>query len=188
LELRSVKGFFFFVLSRSFPFSFIWMQLRFSFPRKAQRTRGKPAWRNHPRGLRRSGLGPVAGAASHPPRGAGWSGTPGPCSENRHGPAAWSSPTPSLLGAAIFSSCFPSFVLPRLIVTAFGQEHCVRVKGLEQCAPDGTVHVLSSHEVSLYRKEIVKNTTFQHFILANVARNFPSLDISVQVPGLRHRG
>lgn len=34
-------------------------------------------------------------------------------------------------------------------------------------------------------KKILKNTTLQHLILANVGRNFPSLDILVQVTETR---
>lgn len=59
------------------------------------------------------------------------------------------------------------------------------MKGLEQRAPDGSYRsFLGSHEASLHRKEMFKNTTFQCFILANVARNLPSLEVLVQVPSL----
>lgn len=51
---------------------------------------GKLASSNHPKGLWRS-VGTVKPpwlvAALHPPGGAGWTGTPGLCSEKCHGPA-----------------------------------------------------------------------------------------------------
>lgn len=107
---------------------------------------GKPASSNHPKGLRRSGLGTVKPlwlvAASHPP---GVPAGPGHLdSVPRSATDLLSDLRQSLpCSGRYFFLLFPSFVLPRLIVTSFGQEHCVCIKGLEQCAPDGIVQVLS---------------------------------------------
>lgn len=105
----------------------------------------KPSSSTHPKGLWRSGLStvkpPWLGVASHPPGGAGWSRTPGLWSKKRHGPAPWPSPITSPLWAAIFSSSSPICLAP--FNCNLFQTGTLCIKGLEQCAPDGIVRVLS---------------------------------------------